>query len=93
MLDQLSILLTHPLRQTKNTYLLANDRLPEIASDKYIEAFEPSSTRRQNEPLASILPARGSSPWTPSVHTWEGPATLHRLPMISPVPSCIREPT
>jgi hypothetical protein len=40
MLDQLSILLTHPLRQTKNTYLLANDRLSEIAPDKYVEAFE-----------------------------------------------------
>ena len=40
MLDQLSILLTHPLRQTKNTYLLANGRLSEIAPDKYVEAFE-----------------------------------------------------
>jgi hypothetical protein len=40
MLDQLSILLTHPFCQTKNTYLLANDRLSEIASDKYVEAFE-----------------------------------------------------
>jgi hypothetical protein len=40
MLDQLSILLTHPLCQTKNTYLLTNDRLSEIASDKYVEAFE-----------------------------------------------------
>jgi hypothetical protein len=40
MLDQLSILLTHPLCQTKNTYLLANDRLSEIAPDKYVKAFE-----------------------------------------------------
>jgi hypothetical protein len=40
MLDQLSILLTHQLCQTKNTYLLANDRLSDIATDKYVEAFE-----------------------------------------------------
>jgi hypothetical protein len=40
MLDQLSILLTHPLRQTKNTYLLASNRLSEIATDKYIKAFK-----------------------------------------------------
>ncbi|KAL3803843.1 hypothetical protein HJC23_004005 [Cyclotella cryptica] len=40
MLDQLSILLTHPLRHTKNTYLLANDRIAEIATDKFVEAFE-----------------------------------------------------
>jgi hypothetical protein len=40
MLDQLSILLTHPLRYAKNTFLVANDRLPEVASDKFTEAFE-----------------------------------------------------
>jgi hypothetical protein len=40
MLDQLSILLTHPLCHMKNTFLLANNRLHEIASDKFIEAFE-----------------------------------------------------
>jgi hypothetical protein len=39
MLDQLSILLTHPLRHAKNTFLVANDRLSEVASDKVIEAF------------------------------------------------------
>jgi hypothetical protein len=40
MLDQLSILLTHPLRYAKNTFLVTNDRLPEVASDKFVEAFE-----------------------------------------------------
>jgi hypothetical protein len=40
MLDQLSILLTHPLRHTKNLYLLTNDRISEIATDKFTEAFE-----------------------------------------------------
>jgi hypothetical protein len=39
-LDQLSILLTHPLRYAKNAFLVTNDRLPEVASDKLIEAFE-----------------------------------------------------
>jgi hypothetical protein len=40
MLDQLSILLTHPLRHTKNTFLLASGKLHEIATDKFHEAFE-----------------------------------------------------
>jgi hypothetical protein len=40
MLDQLSILITHPLRHTKNTFLLASGKLHEIASDKFTEAFE-----------------------------------------------------
>jgi len=40
MLDQLSILLTHPLRHTKNTFLLASGKLHEITSDKFHEAFE-----------------------------------------------------
>ena len=40
MLDQLSILITHPLRHTKNTFLLANGKINEIASDKFTEAFE-----------------------------------------------------
>ena len=40
MLDQLSILLTHPLRHTKNAYLLSNNRISEIATDKFVEAFE-----------------------------------------------------
>jgi len=40
MLDQLSILLTHPLRHTKNVYLLSNDRISEVATDKFVEAFE-----------------------------------------------------
>jgi hypothetical protein len=40
MLDQLSILLTHPLRHVKNAFLVANDRLLEVATDKLIEAFE-----------------------------------------------------
>ena len=40
MLDQLSILLTHPLRHTKNTFLLTSGKLHEIASDKFHEAFE-----------------------------------------------------
>jgi hypothetical protein len=40
MLDQLSILLTHPLRYAKNTFLVTNNRLPEVTSDKFIEAFE-----------------------------------------------------
>jgi hypothetical protein len=40
MLDQLSILLTHPLRYAKNAFLVTNDRLPKVASDKFVEAFE-----------------------------------------------------
>jgi hypothetical protein len=40
MLNQLNILLIHPLHHTKNTYLLANDRLHEIATDKFIKAFK-----------------------------------------------------
>jgi hypothetical protein len=40
MLDQLSTLLTHPLRHTKNTFLLTSGKLHEIASDKFHEAFE-----------------------------------------------------
>ena len=40
MLDQLSILLTHPLRYAKNAFLVTNDRLSEVASDKFVEAFE-----------------------------------------------------
>jgi hypothetical protein len=40
MLDQLSILLTHPLCHAKNAFLVANNRLSKIALDKFIEAFE-----------------------------------------------------
>jgi hypothetical protein len=40
MLNQLSILLTHPLHLTKNTFLIANERLSEVATDKFVEAFE-----------------------------------------------------
>jgi hypothetical protein len=40
MLDQLSILLTNPLHYAKSAFLVTNDRLPEVASDKFIEAFE-----------------------------------------------------
>ena len=40
VVNQLSILLTHPLRHTKNVFLLANDWLDTIAADKFWEAFE-----------------------------------------------------
>jgi hypothetical protein len=40
MLDELSILLTHHLRFEKNTFLVTNNRLSEVASDKFVEAFE-----------------------------------------------------
>jgi hypothetical protein len=40
MLDQLSILLTHLLRHLKNTFLLTHDRLHEVATNKFHEAFE-----------------------------------------------------
>jgi hypothetical protein len=40
MIDQLSILLTHPLHHTNNAFLLANDRLHEVATEKFQEAFE-----------------------------------------------------
>jgi hypothetical protein len=40
MLNQLSILITHPLRHTKNTFLLASGKIHEIAADKFNEAFE-----------------------------------------------------
>jgi hypothetical protein len=40
MLNQLSILLTHPLCHAKNAFFAANNRLSEVASDKFVEAFE-----------------------------------------------------
>lgn len=40
MVDQLSILLTHPLCYTKNTFLIANDRAHDIATNKFQEAFD-----------------------------------------------------
>jgi hypothetical protein len=40
MLDQLSILLTHPLCHAKNPLLIANNRLSNVTSDKFIETFE-----------------------------------------------------
>ena len=40
MLDQLSILLTHLLCHTKNTFILANVRLHKVTTDKFQEAFE-----------------------------------------------------
>jgi hypothetical protein len=40
MLDQLSILITHPLQHTKNTFLLASGKIHEVAADKFSEAFE-----------------------------------------------------
>jgi hypothetical protein len=40
MLDQLSILLTHPFHHTKNIFLLTSGELHEIATDKFHEAFE-----------------------------------------------------
>jgi hypothetical protein len=40
MLDQLSILLTHPLRYAKNAFLVTNDRLSEVTSDKFVKAFK-----------------------------------------------------
>ena len=39
MIDQLSILLTHPLHHTKNAFLLSNDMLTEIATEMIREAF------------------------------------------------------
>lgn len=40
MINQLSILLMHPLRYTKNTLLGAKDKVVDIATDKFIEAFD-----------------------------------------------------
>ena len=40
MLEQLSILLTHPLLYAKNAFLVANERLFEVALDKFIKAFK-----------------------------------------------------
>ena len=40
MIDQLSILLMHPLRHTNNAFLLSNDRLAKITTNKIREAFE-----------------------------------------------------
>jgi len=40
MLDQLSILLTHPFRHTKNASLVAQDNINDIATNKFIEAFD-----------------------------------------------------
>jgi hypothetical protein len=40
MLNQLSILLTHPLCHAKNAFLISNDRLSNVTSDKFVAAFE-----------------------------------------------------
>ena len=40
MIDQLSILLTHPLRHTKNASLVAHGDISGIATDKFVEAFD-----------------------------------------------------
>jgi hypothetical protein len=40
MLDQLSILLTHLLWHTKNTYLLTKNRFQEVATDKFVKAYK-----------------------------------------------------
>ena len=60
MIDQLSILLTHPLRHTKNTFLVASDRVAEIATDKFIEAFDLlddcTSTLRKFESGTGTIP-------------------------------------
>ena len=40
MLDQLSILLTHPLGHTKNASLMAQGNITDIATDKFIKAFD-----------------------------------------------------
>jgi hypothetical protein len=40
MLNELSILITHPLRHTKNIFLLASGKIHEIAADKFSKAFE-----------------------------------------------------
>jgi hypothetical protein len=40
MLNQLSILLTHPLCHAKNAFLVANNMLSEVAPDKFAEVFE-----------------------------------------------------
>jgi hypothetical protein len=44
LIDQLSILLTHPLCHTKNSFLITNDRLSEVTMDKFIEAFETTAS-------------------------------------------------
>ena len=38
-INQLSMHLTHPLRYTKNTFLVAHDKVADIATGKFIEAF------------------------------------------------------
>ena len=40
MINQLSVLLTHPLCHTKNTFLVGNDRISGIAMDKFRETFD-----------------------------------------------------
>ncbi len=40
MLNQLSILLKYPLWHTKNAFLVAQDKTGNIATDKFIKAFE-----------------------------------------------------
>ena len=40
MLDQLSILLTHPLRHTKNVSLIAQGNITDITTNKFIEVFD-----------------------------------------------------
>ena len=40
MINQLSILLAHPFRHTRNTFLVAQDKIDVIATNKFMEAFD-----------------------------------------------------
>jgi hypothetical protein len=61
MLDQLSILLIHPLRHTKNTFLLTSGKLHKIATDKFHKAFalldDCVSTLRKFEYGTGMIPS------------------------------------
>jgi hypothetical protein len=83
MLDQLSILLTHPLRYAKNAFIVANDRLSEVASDKFAEAFKLVSTLRKFESGTGTIPSCPLLPSTPRGSTPMGLASSCPTPNAS----------
>jgi hypothetical protein len=83
MLDQLSILLTHPLCHAKNAFLVANDRLSKVASDKFVEAFE--LLHNYVSTLRKFESGTGTIPSCPLLQADEAKATKAKL---DKVPKC-----
>jgi hypothetical protein len=104
MLDQLSILLPHPLHYPKNTFLVTNDRLSEVASDKFVKAFkllvDCVSTLRKFESGTGTIP---SCPLLQADEAKAAKAKMEKTPkctagldphgsgLITPNPKCQRD--